>query len=361
MRAKLTRIGEIIVVVFGLFLAGLLYESVGTAESPRAKCEKEWTAYNTENPRKTVDIEDTCKGLSTEDTATADDKSKADKADDTTKDAKSTDDKATDKAAAPSTSSTTVPTEDVKETNDNTVVAKDTNAVTRIVNDEAKQITITGGKLKEEFKTDRNGKPEKKTAWTGYATEASARKAACKEADSAKNNASFKGYKVNVDPACDGTVGTSTNNSTSTTSSTTSTTVLADLGSEPITGKRLTGDCGNTRFTDGQIRSVDNGATAPKGALVVLRQVDNAAGIEYIEAGCVISEHGITAGKQGLIALDLWTGYSSVLKARSDACGQAVGDLKGSKVQGAWNNLYDVQFMDGVDKFGKTPATCPAR
>lgn len=132
----------------------------------------------------------------------------------------------------------------------------------------------------------------------------------------------------------------------------------ANLGGTPTTGNRLTGDCSSPAHTDGHIRSVDNGATASKGTLVVLRQVDNADGIEFIEAGCLTQD--VVAGKNGLNAHDLWTGYSSGLKASSDACGQAIGDLRGSKVSGSWNNTYDVRFMDG-NGFGPTPATCPAR
>lgn len=135
--------------------------------------------------------------------------------------------------------------------------------------------------------------------------------------------------------------------------------VTTTLDPRTQTGKRLTVECAGPPRTDGIVRAVDQGATVPTGTLVVLRQVDNASGNEWVEYGCLSRE--IVAGRSGLTAYDIWTGYSSVLKSRSDACGQAIADDKNALVAGSWNNRYLVQFLGEDGRFGPVPPTCPAR
>lgn len=300
------------------------------------------------------DPKEACKGKTGEPTSTGTDD---DESTDTTKPG------ATSSTTAAGSASTVPEKEDVVEKQDNETVPSGTLAVTRIVDNGAKTVVIFGGKLDKEFKVSKNGSPAK-TAWVGYISEASARKAACTEGERSKTNSGFSGYKVEVTSPCNGTTGgTSTNSSTSTTSSTTSTTLPAppaNLGGSPRVGERLTGDCsGAPARTDSVIRGVDIGAEVPAGTLVEVRQVDHAGGVEWIEYGCLLKDTVAQSG--GLVAIDIWTGYSGLPKVAADACKQARSDMMNASVKGSWNFEYTVQLLGSDKKFGDVPLTCPAR
>ncbi len=240
------------------------------------------------------------------------------------------------------------------------VVKADSCAITEVVDFGAKTVTIKAGKVESDFTVGVTGDVHH-NAWVGFETATKAQSDACTSLEpERKSQSTFAGFTVTTTPDCNG--GTTNPGKQASTPAPAATPapakIPANTGGKPSTGERLTGECSTQVHTDGHIRSVDNGATASKGTLVVLRQVDNADGIEWIEYGCLLND--LTAGKNGLNAHDLWVGYSSVLKAQSDACGQAVGDLRGSKVSGAWNNSYQILFWNGTE-FAAPPATCPAR
>ncbi|HVF69649.1 MAG TPA: hypothetical protein VNA13_03730 [Xanthomonadales bacterium] len=353
-KAAFTTIG----VLCGLALVISLIGGPSSADgTPYSKCVKRITNLNTAEGT-SHDPKEACKDKEGAPSGT----------DDTTPD-EETEDETTDtteaKAADETEDTTENPTtEDVVEKQDNETVPKGTLAVTRIVDNGGKTVVIFGGTLDEEFKVSKNGSPAM-TAWVGYISEASARKAACTEGERSKTNSGFSGYDVKVTSPCTGGTsgGTSNDGPTITTTPTTVTTLPAppaNLGGSPRVGERLTGDCsGAPARTDSVIRGVDIGAEVPAGTLVEVRQVDHAGGAEWIEYGCLKADTVAQSG--GLIAIDIWTGYSGLPKVAADACKQARSDLQNSLVPDSWNNDYYVGFLGEDKKFGEVPQTCPAR
>lgn len=235
--------------------------------------------------------------------------------------------------------------------NDGQTVKTGTIGVYETVNWQQKTVSIFGGRTTADFVVKRTGSDTHRNAWTGFVSVERAQRDACTQAEERRTQPEYAGFRITVTSPC------TTSAAQTPVPPPAAPTPRPPAPPAPAGGKhvvnRITSDCATTNLVAQTSTVVYPGAEAPAGAIAEVRQVFNGDAEIYIEYGCLPA--GVIAGKDGLNAIDVWWGFSTLSVAYMDSCTQALGDS--SQREGTWNYTYKV-FLWKDGKWTEGPFEC---